>query len=643
MTKHFLHNKKLLCGLLVNLLATGCSLQDAQLNKQPETRPNILWLTFEDTSANELSIYGNQNVKNPNLEKLAQDSLVFKYAYSNAPYCSPARSSLISGSYATTFGSDHHRAKVPTPQDRIFFPALLKQAGYFTSNNKKRDYNVSLDNKALKQIWNEFDKNASYNSLQRKPNQPFFAVFNADMTHMSRLTSFHLQQRRDFSRDGIPHQAHPGNYLPDLPEVKSDYQFHLEGVFDVDRWLKFFIDDLKQQGLYENTIIFVYSDHGGSSPRGKGFIYNSGTQVPLVVRVPPKYQHLIQKDSDTLTDEVVEFVDFAPSVLSLAGIKPPAQMQGQAFMGEYAQPAQKYAYTFRTNQEAHFDPWRGVTDGRFNYFKTYLQRKPISLRNAFQWGMPSNMALDAYAHKNPNSSFNQAYYQIKQTEYLFDLKNDPDETNNLANHPNYQDQLSKMRHLVNNHLDTSNDLGFIPVAMKNKYGNWFNADFSYQDYIQLVDKVSGATVSDLAYFEQYINSDNAIARFWAINGIAELAAKNALTQIPDYLQAAADDQNTAVSITAQEALVYLGKTEYIANLLTHINNDHGVSALETLAYIRPDAFNKHINQLKQHMDNEKVRSILANLNLIAPTQVTTGKFEKGLKVNTKRRALKPLP
>ncbi|WAJ71863.1 sulfatase family protein [Catenovulum adriaticum] len=629
----FFQKNTLFFIIILNLANTGCSQQQKLTKKQIETRPNILWLTFEDTSANELSIYGNTDVKNPNLETLAQDSLVFKYAYSNAPYCSPARSSLISGSYATTFGTDHHRAKIQSPTERIFFPALLQKAGYFTSNNTKRDYNTPLNNHELKQIWTEFDKNASYNSLQRKPNQPFFSVYNAGMTHMSRLTSFHLEQRRDFTLNGIPSQAHPGQYLPNLEAVKSDYQFHLEGVFDVDRWLKFFIDDLKQQGLYEDTIIFVYSDHGGSSPRGKGFIYNSGTHVPLIVRVPEKYQHLIQKTPSQLISEVVEFVDFAPSVLSLAGIKPPAQMQGKAFLGEYAQAPQQYAYTFRTNQETHFDPWRGVTDGRFNYFKTYLQRKPISLRNAFQWGMPSNMALDEFATKNPNSQYTQTYYQIKQTEYLFDLKNDPDETNNLANNPNYQQQLNKMRALVDDHIASSNDLGFIPVAMKNNqmYGNWFNPDFSYPDYIKLINKVSRATLKDLAYFEQYLQSTSPVARFWAANAIAELAAKNELKQIPTFLLAATQDQNSAVKMTVYEALVYLDQTEYLTNLLANLNNDHAISALETLAYIKPDVFDSRIDELMQQINNEKIRSILANLKLIPPTQVATQKYK-----NTKR-------
>ncbi|WP_017445614.1 sulfatase-like hydrolase/transferase [Gayadomonas joobiniege] len=607
-------------------------------------RPNILWLTFEDTSANEFALYGNPYLKTPNIEKLADDGLVFKYAYSNAPYCSPARSSLISGSYATTFGSDHHRAIVESPADRVYFPALLKQAGYFTTNNSKRDYNVELSKSALAKIWSEWDNKASYNSPARAPEQPFFAVFNAGMTHMSRLTSYHLEGRRDFSKDGISANAHPGAYLPNLPAVRSDYQFHLEGVYDVDRWVKIFIDDLKQQGLFDNTIIFVYSDHGGSSPRGKGFLFNSGTQVPLVVHIPKQYKHLISEDPKATSEQVVEFVDFGPTVLSLAGIKPPSQMQGEAFMGPYAQPLQKYAYNFRTNQERHFDPWRGVTNGKFNYFKTYLTRKPISLRNAFQWGMPSNLALDAYAHQTPESEFSQAFYQPKSVEYLYDLTKDPNETNNLANDPKYQTQLKQMRQLVAEHIAKSGDLGFIPVAMKQgkQYGNWFTAQFTFKNYFDLINRVSQAKSTDVDYFAQYLTSKNPVARFWAANGFAELAAKGVSSTKLTFTQSQTET-HASVRAVMFEALAYSGHPQAVMKLIEDRKNDHAISALETIAYTKPWLLKPHLSDLQALRHEESVRSILANLGIVDVDKVAVGQYGRGLKVNQVRRPLKPLP
>lgn len=633
--------------VLGSTILAGCAKHEPQFQESfvKAERPNILWLTFEDTTADEWSLYGNKDVKNPTLETLANNnSLVFQQAYSNGPYCSPARSSLISGSYATTFGTDHHRAAIRSPSDRIFFPALLKDAGYFTSNNSKRDYNTPLSKAQLGEIWTEYDKKASYNSKARKPGQPFFSVFNAGITHMSRLTSYHMKGRRDFSLDGIPKSAHPGDWLPNLEEVSSDYQFHLEGVFDIDRWVKLFLDDLEAKGLADSTIIFIYSDHGGSSPRGKGYLFRTGLQVPLLVHVPEKYKHLLGKGADDLTKQLVSFVDFAPTVLSLAGIEPPKAMQGEAFMGPYAEEPRDYVYNFRTNQELHFDPWRSVMDGRFNYIKTYLKRKPIQLRNAFQWGMPSNMALDEYAKKNPNSDFAKTFYSVKKGEYLFDNRADPYELNNLADQASYQADLERLRLQVKDHVAQSNDLGFIPVDLKrgSAYGKWFDSEFTQHAYITLINHVAEATPELLAEFTQALAMNNTLAQFWGAQGIAELAASYQIEDVPKVLQQAAMNSEPIVKAVALEALVYLNDPEALKLLLSMPKNDHVQSALETLAYLKPEAFQPYLAQLQSNAKGVN-RVLLANLGLLSSFDVVKGKHKQGLKVNQHRRPLKPLP
>lgn len=629
------------------LILTGCATsapeQTNALAKDAllKERPNILWLTFEDTTADEWSLYGNKNVPNPTLEALAETSMVFEHAYSNAPYCSPARSSLISGSYATTFGSDHHRAAIKAPKDRIFFPKLLRDAGYFTTNNNKRDYNVKLSKTQLSEIWDEYDKKASYNSKNRKADQPFFAVFNGFQTHMSRLTSYHMDERRDFSKDGIPKSAHPGEWLPNLEEVRSDYQFHLEGVFDIDRWVQLFLDDLEEKGLADNTIIFIYSDHGGSSPRGKGYLFRTGLQVPLLVHVPEKYRKMYGKN---LEKQLVSFVDFAPTVLSLAGVKPPKQMQGHAFMGAYAESPRDYVYNFRTNQELHFDPWRSVMDGRFNYIKTYLKRKPIQLRNAFQWGMPSNMALDVYAKENPKSEFAKKFYNVKQGEYLFDMQADPSELNNLAADDTYAEKAKELRAQVEQHVVQSGDLGFIPVALKKgkNYGKWFDSNFGQADYYKLINQVAEATPKQVPVFSQALNTENTLAQFWGAQGFAELAAFDQLTKAPQALLEASQTADPIVKAVALEALVYLGDSKALKQLLNMAPNDHMQSSLETIAYIKPEAFKPYMDYLKGNAKGVN-RVILSNLGQLSPFQVKQGVYKKGLKVNKLRRPLLPQP
>ncbi|MDO6718737.1 sulfatase-like hydrolase/transferase [Psychrosphaera sp. 1_MG-2023] len=614
-----------------------------------EQRPNILWLTFEDTSAYELSLYGNKDAKQPNIDALAASSLVFQQATSNAPYCSPARSTLISGNYATSYGADHHRAAVDASPSRMYFPSLLKDAGYFTSNNKKRDYNVKLSKTELAQIWSEFDKKATYNSPKRKSDQPFFSVFNGHMTHMSRLTSYTSAQRRDFSQSaGVSSDAKP-DYLPDLPEVKSDHQFHLEGVVDVDSWVKFFIDDLKAKGLYEDTIIFVYSDHGGSSPMGKGFLsFRHSLQVPLVIHVPTKFKHLVPTNVETLQNKQVSFVDFGPTVLSLAGIPTPKEMRGQAFLGELENHTRQYNHSFRTNQEDHFDPWRGVSDGRYHFVQTYLKRKPIMLRNDFQWGMPSNIALDEFAKTKSGQVFRRKYYSFKRGEYLYDTKTDPLEQTPLRNLTAEQIAVhSELTAQVSRFIRETKDLGFVPVEFKKdkQFEQWLAADFNYNKLYDLVELVSTVSLNNVPELTKLIDDKSPVIRFWAVQGFAELAAQGVLKSVPKRFIEVANKDHSAVSAVALETLVYLEQKGAVEALIKNDSKLQKRSALETIAYLRPELLLSHVRRLEQsNLNKTTVKVIKSALGVIKATAIASKKqLKDGIAVNKERRELYPLP
>lgn len=216
---------------------------DAADNKKNE-RPNILWLTFEDTSAYEFGCYGNKDVHTPNADSLAAHGIQFMNAWSVAPQSSAARSSLITGCYSSTYGMDVHPVSYDTPAN-IFFPQWLREAGYYCTNNSKTHYNSTTDNKSC---WDECTTKASYNSPQRGKDQPFFAVYNTVTSHMGRVRTFHTDGRRDYTTEGIyPELLTLPSYVPDLPEVRSDYAGHLEAVQDVDTWLGFFLKDLKEK------------------------------------------------------------------------------------------------------------------------------------------------------------------------------------------------------------------------------------------------------------------------------------------------------------------------------------------------------------------------------------------------------------
>ncbi|EJX04950.1 sulfatase AtsG, partial [gut metagenome] len=442
-----------ICNALYVLIPT-----QSKAANQKDEKPNILWLTFEDTSAGEFGCYGNKDVHTPNTDSLAANGIQFMNAWSVAPQSSAARSSLITGCYSTTYGMDVHPVPYDTP-DNIFFPQKLRECGYYCTNNSKTHYNSTRNNKAC---WDECNKKASYNSSLRKEGQPFFAVFNTVTSHMGRVRTFHTDGRRDFTKEGIyPTLLTLPGYVPDLPAVRSDYAGHLEAVQDVDTWLGFFLKDLKEKGLDENTIIFFFSDHGGCIPRGKGYLYESGLKVPLIIYFPEKWKHLAQHLSKQ-ENSLVNFTDLGPTVLSIAGIKPPKNMQGKALAGKHRNTEiREKQFALATNQLHHFMPVRAVTDGRYKYIRSYIPYRQFALRNYYQWGMPSNQAWDEWVLGGHNTCAEwEQTFHTHPAEMLFDLKNDPDELHNLSTDANHADILADMRNALSEHIRSTQDLGF---------------------------------------------------------------------------------------------------------------------------------------------------------------------------------------
>ena len=291
------------------------SMQTEAADKKGE-RPNILWLTFEDTSAYEFGCYGNKGVHTPNADSLAARGIQFMNAWSVAPQSSAARSSLITGCYSSTYGMDIHPVPYDTPAD-IFFPQRLREAGYYCTNNSKTHYNSTTDNKSC---WDECNNKASYNSPKRRKDQPFFAVFNTVTSHMGRIRTFHTDGRRDYTQEGIyPALLSLPSYVPDLPEVRSDYAGHLEAVQDVDTWLGFFMKDLKEKGLDDNTLVVYTSDQGFYMGEhgwfDKRFMYEESMRTPLIMRLPKDFR------AKGDINEMVQNIDYAPTFLELAGVK----------------------------------------------------------------------------------------------------------------------------------------------------------------------------------------------------------------------------------------------------------------------------------------------------------------------------------
>lgn len=637
------------------------SLEASAANNKKKERPNILWVTFEDTSSYEFRCYGNKDVHTPNADSLAAQGIQFMNAWSVAPQSSPARSSLITGCYAPTYGMDVHPVSYDTPAD-IFFPQRLREAGYYCTNNSKTHYNSTNNNKAC---WDECTKTASYNSPKRGKDQPFFAVFNTVTSHMGRVRTFHTDGRRDYTKEGIYTELLTlPSYVPDLPEVRSDYAGHLEAVQDVDTWLGFFLKDLKDKGLDDNTIIFFFSDHGGCVPRGKGYLYESGLKVPLIAYFPEKWKHLANGKSGK-DNSLVNFTDLGPTVLSLAGVKPTKNMQGKAIFGEYASKEErKVQFAFAANQLHHFMPVRAVTDGHIKYMRSYIPYRQFALRNYYQWGMPSNKAWDKLVLGNHNTNPDWALtFDAHPAEMLFDLDKDPGELHDLSSSPEYAEVLAKMRKELSNHIRSTHDLGFfLPTSRTGHvlYDVVRKEKYPMEELYKLVEAAGIGDIASLPLFEKAIASSHRDMRFWGAVGYAELAHKKQISQCPQALADLLKDEDPYVASEAAYAAAYLGKPqEGIARLINPAKEEDrkiGYSSLECISLdpTMRDYIRQFLPQLKEAAEtlprkkNEDsglmARGILVNLGEL-DIKLLHGPeaYKEGLKLNHGRRPMVPLP
>ncbi len=334
-------------------------------------RPNILWIVSEDNAWNTLGCYGNMDALTPRLDALAEESVRFTHAYSNAPVCAVARSTILNGAYAVTQGTQHMRSRHPIPDIYKPYVSYFRELGYYCTNNSKTDYNFKGDDKKL---WDASSGKATYKN--RPDGKPFLAVFNIEESHESSLFPNVIAKNR---KNGIipetPRMARSEivlpSYLPDLPEIRNDIAVYQDVITAMDRQVGKVLDELEKAGLADDTIVFYYGDHGGSIPRGKRYLEDTGVRVPLLIRIPEKWRNLSPFPPGSTADEVVSFVDFAPTLLSLAGLETPPQMQGRAFLGtKRVVPSKDHiACLYADRFDEIYGMRRGITDGRWKYIR----------------------------------------------------------------------------------------------------------------------------------------------------------------------------------------------------------------------------------------------------------------------------------
>ncbi len=347
--------------LFLYAASTVCSLT-AAASFAAESRPNILWITCEDMSPN-MGCYGDTFAHTPNLDALAARGIRYTHAFSTSGVCAPSRSCLITGVYPSSLGTHFMRCRGELPEFIRCYSEYLRKAGYYCTNNSKTDYNFVHPRSA----WDESSAKAHWRN--RKPGQPFFAIFNNTDTHESKIRSrgaefarltarLKPEQRHDPAKVKLP------PYHADTPEARRDWANDYDLITAMDIESGDLLKQLDEDGVAEDTIVFFYSDHGVGLQRSKRWLYDSGMRVPLIVHFPKKFQHLAPLPSGSVTDRLVSFVDFAPTLLSLAGVPTPMHMQGVAFLGPKAGPPREYVYGIRDRMDERHDIIRAVRDQR---------------------------------------------------------------------------------------------------------------------------------------------------------------------------------------------------------------------------------------------------------------------------------------
>ncbi|SHJ02487.1 sulfatase family protein [Pseudozobellia thermophila] len=456
--------KSLLIIAVITLL-WGCTESQKKDGDDPtENRPNIVWLVAEDQSPEWFPMYGDSTISLPNLEGLANDGVTFDNAVAPVPVCAPARSSLITGMYPSTLGTHNMRTyaawrkineplldSLPSyspvvPEGVKMFTEYLRKEGYYAVNGPKEDYNFEKTDGA----WDESSGKRHFR--KRGEGQPFFAVFNFTVTHESQIWA-----RGKDSLFVDPQKVPVPPYFPDNDTIRHDLAVNYSNLKRLDDQIGEVIADLKEDGLYENSIIFFYGDHGGPFPRHKRALYDTGVKVPLVIKFPKNQK------AGTRDDRQISFIDYAPTVLSLAGIKPPKVMQGTAQFGRF-EAERKPQYTYHTSDrfDEIYDRLRAVRSPRFKYIRSFNTEIGHALPVSYREQMPMMRELRRlYADGRLNREQALWLHPTKPKEELYDLAKDPYELNNLAEVPGMQDTLVHYRKLLKDWMVETKDLGGI--------------------------------------------------------------------------------------------------------------------------------------------------------------------------------------
>ncbi|PAW64272.1 MAG: sulfatase [Verrucomicrobiia bacterium Tous-C2TDCM] len=555
-------------------------------------RPNFLWISSEDNGPH-LGCYGDSYASTPNLDGLAAKGLRYTRVWSNAPVCAPARTTVISGLYPPSTGSEHMRSQTALPEGMSLFPAYLREAGYYCTNASKEDYNLAKTN----EVWDESSGRAHWRN--RAEGQPFFAVFNSTVSHESQIRNAIPEENRVHD----PAKVRVPAYHPDTPEVRKDWARYYDRLTMMDAELGGRLREIEEAGLAENTIIFYWSDHGSGMPRNKRWPYHSGLNVPLIVHVPEKWKALAPDDYSigATSARLVAFVDFAPTMLSLAGIKPKEWMQGIAFAGQFEKPGRDFNYGFRGRMDERIDLVRSVTDGRFVYLRQYLPHRIYGQYIDYMFQTPTTRVWRGLFDQGKLDEAQSHFWEEKPAEELYDLQSDRDEVVNLIAAPEHAAVLAKLRDAHESWEREILDIGFLPEAEIHARAEGSTpyeaardrAKYDFDAVFSAAGLASSRRVEEVSDLVALLGNPDSGVRYWGATGLL-IHGKPGFEAGAAALREALGDDCGSVAIVAAESLGRFGtkvdREKSLDLLLARADQEKGnvfeaILALNALDYL----------------------------------------------------------
>jgi arylsulfatase A-like enzyme len=597
--------------------------------------PNILWLTFEDSSPH-LGCYGDKNAVTPNLDALAHRGMRYKTAWSNAPVCAPARTGIISGRWAPSDGAEQMRSEVPLPKGHQMSAQIMRELGYYCTNADKEDYNLTKP----AGVWDESSPRAHWKN--RKDGQPFFAIFNSTRSHESQIR----KPGHTLSHDPAKVEVPP--YQPDTPEVRKDWATHFDNVTTIDREFGKHLAELEKAGLTEDTIVFAYSDHGTGMPRSKRWAQSSGLRVPFIVYFPEKWKHLAPKDYavGSESQRLIQFIDLAPTLLSLAGRAAPDYMHGRAFAGQYQAEAPNYVYGFRGRMDERYDMVRSITDGRYVYVRHFMPHLPEGQKLEYMFQQATTVVWYDLFQAGKLSAVQSAMWKEKPSEMLFDLQSDPHEVTNLAAAAEHAPTKQRLSSALTDWLVSKRDLGFIPEAQRlADAAGQSPADASVDAELQKQRAAAALKATDrsVADASDLLQSTDAACRYWgcigqlirsSAKGLAPLlsdASPSVRVAAAEVLakQGSADEQAKAWSVLLQSAVPSLGSAIEATEALNVIDRQGAAAKphADTLAKLNLQAPKSSPGRTREY-PNRMISHLAKELGFPEPAPTAKGKGKR---------------